>query len=288
MRFGTFLRNIYDARFILCKKRLVILATYLLLTFLNRNDLTEECLRRILISNAVLLVIILFRPSMLLKFESITLVLFLFWVSKSADPKTGAKHECHAPSENTFFGMNIMINNLFFNLFNFYILFFILRGLFRPPQSNEENQNHGPDTTQAPITGLSQQEIEQLPIESYEILESKENQDPEGRNLADVCSICLCEFAHLEKIHVTVSCKHTFHEHCIKEWFKSQAVCPYCRANVRTAAASEENESVDAGSVSVIPPPLNNNEVPDGNPEENDANSDASSNSGSFEAVWIF
>lgn len=46
------------------------------------------------------------------------------------------------------------------------------------------------------------------------------------------CSICLMDFTDNEKITFLPSCKHNFHEDCIKEWFKIQLSCPKCRKEI--------------------------------------------------------
>lgn len=53
-------------------------------------------------------------------------------------------------------------------------------------------------------------------------------------NTNDDCSICLSKLSTLSissKSH-TLPCKHTFHKQCIDCWFKDNATCPMCRANV--------------------------------------------------------
>ena len=45
------------------------------------------------------------------------------------------------------------------------------------------------------------------------------------------CSICMSDDDNnLSSNKGKLSCGHTFHEHCIKQWFlKSKNTCPYCR-----------------------------------------------------------
>ena len=45
------------------------------------------------------------------------------------------------------------------------------------------------------------------------------------------CIICLLEFSEddtSQKI-AELSCKHIYHEGCIKEWIKNNDICPICR-----------------------------------------------------------
>ncbi|CAH1421263.1 unnamed protein product [Lactuca virosa] len=45
----------------------------------------------------------------------------------------------------------------------------------------------------------------------------------------DDCVICLEAFTKDQKIGVLVSCQHSFHGHCIKEWLLVNPICPICR-----------------------------------------------------------
>ena len=53
--------------------------------------------------------------------------------------------------------------------------------------------------------------------------------------LLNECSICLEKYVKNEKI-IELSCKHTFHEKCIKEWMDTNNIsnntCPICRENI--------------------------------------------------------
>lgn len=46
------------------------------------------------------------------------------------------------------------------------------------------------------------------------------------------CAICLEELTNNDK--VILECRHTFHVNCIKEWFKNNNTCPFCRKVVNT------------------------------------------------------
>ena len=85
--------------------------------------------------------------------------------------------------------------------------------LFRPANEDmffEENSHNN---------GLNPQQISQLADE-----EIKE---------AILCSICLenIEVGGLAKI--IPGCLHKFHEQCIIPWLISNAICPYCRSDIR-------------------------------------------------------
>ena len=46
------------------------------------------------------------------------------------------------------------------------------------------------------------------------------------------CVICLKEFDELEKLFQIPNCRHIFHEHCLRKWFKQLQICPMCRGNI--------------------------------------------------------
>ena len=48
---------------------------------------------------------------------------------------------------------------------------------------------------------------------------------------SDSCCVCLSEFCNAETVR-TLRCGHTFHQQCIDEWLKKQAVCPLCKSAV--------------------------------------------------------
>jgi hypothetical protein len=43
----------------------------------------------------------------------------------------------------------------------------------------------------------------------------------------DTCTICLDDFDNNEKI-LKLTCKHIYHEKCIKTWFTKKSNCPNC------------------------------------------------------------
>ena len=46
----------------------------------------------------------------------------------------------------------------------------------------------------------------------------------------EYCSICL---EKLDNNHISLPCKHHFHEKCITEWFNNKRDCPICRMKYR-------------------------------------------------------
>lgn len=71
--------------------------------------------------------------------------------------------------------------------------------------------------------GMKEDEIKKIPTR---ICKRVRNQD-------ESCSICLSKFAYAEKIQ-TLPCKHEYHQHCLLEWLKRNAICPICRQDVKT------------------------------------------------------
>ena len=50
------------------------------------------------------------------------------------------------------------------------------------------------------------------------------------------CSICL---EKLNNNHVSLPCKHHFHENCITKWFDNKHECPLCREKYRLVLTRE-------------------------------------------------
>jgi len=49
------------------------------------------------------------------------------------------------------------------------------------------------------------------------------------QNCHQLCAICLEEYTETNKKVCILSCNHTFHIECIKEWWKKVHTCPFCR-----------------------------------------------------------
>jgi hypothetical protein len=64
--------------------------------------------------------------------------------------------------------------------------------------------------------------------EKEETKEEKEEEEEE-----EMCSICLDEFEHREKI-LKIKCGHKYHKACIMNWLKRDTRCPMCRYNLVT------------------------------------------------------
>ena len=46
------------------------------------------------------------------------------------------------------------------------------------------------------------------------------------------CAICLKEFEKGEQVDRIPTCKHIFHDQCVKDWFLQFLICPMCRGNI--------------------------------------------------------
>ena len=70
--------------------------------------------------------------------------------------------------------------------------------------------------------GMKEKEIAQMKICRYGELSQ------EDREIDENCPMCMDIFEEDEKI-MQVTCKHIFHNDCVKEWLKMSNTCPKCR-----------------------------------------------------------
>ncbi|TKW17428.2 hypothetical protein SEVIR_5G368150v4 [Setaria viridis] len=82
--------------------------------------------------------------------------------------------------------------------------------------------------------GLKRRALRSLPVEVYGACSA----DGSAAGAADVCAICLGEFADGEKVRVLPRCAHGFHVRCVDTWLLSHDSCPTCRGTVLDAAAA--------------------------------------------------
>jgi len=81
--------------------------------------------------------------------------------------------------------------------------------------------------------GLKRRALRSIPVEVYGACGA----DGAAAVAADVCAICLGEFADGEKVRVLPRCAHGFHVRCVDTWLLSHDSCPTCRGTVLEAAA---------------------------------------------------
>jgi hypothetical protein len=55
------------------------------------------------------------------------------------------------------------------------------------------------------------------------------NINPQSHRSVTLCPICHEEDANITQ---TLACNHTFHHHCIQEWFRVNNTCPMCRMSI--------------------------------------------------------
>jgi len=52
--------------------------------------------------------------------------------------------------------------------------------------------------------------------------------DETTQYIPEICIICIDNYED-ENIITTLSCNHSFHTECLKEWLKKKKECPYCK-----------------------------------------------------------
>jgi len=80
--------------------------------------------------------------------------------------------------------------------------------------------------------GLKKRALRSIPVEVYGACGA----DGAAAVAADVCAICLGEFADGEKVRVLPRCAHGFHVRCVDTWLLSHDSCPTCRGSVLDGA----------------------------------------------------
>ncbi|CAO2177744.1 unnamed protein product [Urochloa humidicola] len=86
--------------------------------------------------------------------------------------------------------------------------------------------------------GLKRRALRSLPVEVY---------GSAAAVAADVCAICLGEFADGDKVRVLPRCAHGFHVRCVDTWLLSHDSCPTCRGTVLDAAETGNAKATAGG-----------------------------------------
>ncbi|KAJ1283523.1 hypothetical protein BS78_03G134700 [Paspalum vaginatum] len=86
------------------------------------------------------------------------------------------------------------------------------------------------------------------------------------------CAVCLAELGRGEKARALPRCGHRFHVGCIDAWFRGNATCPLCRADVVAVAApsaptcagdgAQPEVRIDVASDAVVAPAGNGSLAP--------------------------
>ncbi|KAL7143176.1 hypothetical protein ABFS83_08G173400 [Erythranthe nasuta] len=93
--------------------------------------------------------------------------------------------------------------------------------------TTEMNSSEISDTFDINFTwGLSQDEIEQLPVDEFI------NDETTTLFSETSCPICLQDLKDGEAVRFLPNCKHLYHLCCIDEWLSRQGNCPICRKRV--------------------------------------------------------
>ena len=116
---------------------------------------------------------------------------------------------------------------LFFMLFvivlSILIIFFPnLRNRFQALNEINDFLNNMEQNDENPINRpLNQIELNELNSFDY------------NKSCESLCVICFNDKKSKEKVIKPPNCDHSFHSHCIKQWFQNKPVCPVCKSNVR-------------------------------------------------------
>ena len=231
----------------LLKKRLLIPTVYVTVGLCYTHDV-HDCLTRIVIANTILACILLTKPKLLFSFDSVVLVLFLLWMSRTND--NDMKKKCENPTKNLFLEASIRIFELFIDFFTFYMIFLGIAVIFQILRAIWQTGFHE-DTSDAEENpaGLTPVELGNLEVKTYShhVNSSADGSTEGGTTDEELCSICISAYQLEEKIIVIPGCKHMFHENCIKDWLKTLAVCPYCRRNVRSGEVPSSSTDQELG-----------------------------------------
>uniref|UniRef100_A0A0D9V790 RING-type domain-containing protein n=1 Tax=Leersia perrieri TaxID=77586 RepID=A0A0D9V790_9ORYZ len=114
---------------------------------------------------------------------------------------------------------------------------FIIRWARRASSSGEGVDEEGAFAAAA-AGGLKKRALRSIPVEVYD----------GGAAAAEVCAICLGEFADGEKVRVLPRCGHGFHVRCVDTWLVSHDSCPTCRGSVLHGAAATKHKPSAAAS----------------------------------------
>ncbi|KAF0922058.1 hypothetical protein E2562_024009 [Oryza meyeriana var. granulata] len=122
---------------------------------------------------------------------------------------------------------------------------FIIRWARRASARGDGGEEEG-----AGAGGLKKRALRSIPVEVYG---SAGGGGGGGPAAAEVCAICLGEFADGEKVRVLPRCGHGFHVRCVDTWLVSHDSCPTCRGSVLHGATTKQKPPAAASEGSRRP-----------------------------------
>ncbi|KAF4351243.1 hypothetical protein G4B88_019345 [Cannabis sativa] len=109
----------------------------------------------------------------------------------------------------------------------------------RVPAQSESTQgpvdhDHQPPTVIELVPSLENEKngsrgLELLSVRQNDIVFEKAGEGRMVGNDANVCAVCLSEFAEEEELRILPECLHSFHKSCVDTWLFSHSTCPICR-----------------------------------------------------------
>lgn len=98
------------------------------------------------------------------------------------------------------------------------------------------------DMERRPPVGLTETEMQKLPVESYKSTNLTPNANDQVHEVLNtskseesdiMCSICYLNFKKTDQVIYLPECTHVFHSPCIQQWLKEHTTCPLCRIDIK-------------------------------------------------------
>ncbi len=120
--------------------------------------------------------------------------------------------------------LSIPISIAGFSVVLFFVVVCLLIMEHRRMRNRQRFEDEGGDIIE------DNQQIDEI-VETYMRMLDVIQFDKEASKHFD-CAICLKEFDTGEKLYQIPNCGHTFHENCLRKWFRQLQICPMCRGNI--------------------------------------------------------